>query len=425
MLIQGLYGVVDSIFISALGEKALTAISLVAIPQTFISSAAAGLSVGTNAALSASLGRNDQTHSRKVTQHSLILQGVCMLVTVCLGIWAVTPFLSLFTKDSEVLTDGGDYLRIIMLLSIFMYTQVTFERLLQSSGKNRMSMLTQAVGTIVNMILDPILIFGIGGFLQYGMRGAAYATVIGQAVASFTGLVLNLKYNPEVQLTLKHFAPEGRVFSEILSTGLPAIVMATVGSVMNFFINRVLIPFSESAIAVYGVYSRLQRFILIPTFGLGGAIVTLVAYNYGAGNRERIRGIMRWSFLYHLIGFGIDTAVFVFFPKQLMKPFHPTQEMLDICLPIFYIIGITFLFTTINAPLSSFFQAVGKGQYSLIIVFCRQLVVRVPLAYYLASFGNLSLVWWCWPVSEIVSDILSLIYYHKVLYTDPVLSSQE
>lgn len=410
MLVQALYNIVDSVFVSRINENALTAVSLAFPIQSLMIAIGAGTGVGMNALLSRSLGEKDFHKANKVAVNGIFLTGISYLIFLAVGILAVNPFYMSQTEDAQILEYGKQYLTVVCCMSFGMYTQFVFERLLQSTGKTFYTMITQGTGAIINMILDPILIFGYFGMPQMGVTGAAVATVIGQVIAGIFAMIINIKKNTEISLQVKGFKPDLSIIGQIYAVGIPSIIMQAIGSVMTYGMNRILMVFTSTAAAVFGVYFKLQSFIFMPVFGLNNGMVPIIAYNYGAGKKDRLVKTMKLSILYAI---GIMIAgflVFQFFPTQLFALFDASETMLSIGIPALRIISISFLFAGFCIICSSVFQALGNGIYSMLISIARQLVVLLPVAYLLSRMGNVNYVWWAFPVAEISSLTMSVIF---------------
>lgn len=420
LMVQALYNVIDSLFLSHLGENVLAAISLAATVQNFMSSMAAGLGVGANALVTSYLGKRDRKKASEAALCGIWIEFVCMLFFFFAGLFLVKQYFLFQTDHPEIVGYGTAYLRICMAGSLGMFGEIIFERLLQSAGKTVCTMITQGTGAVVNILLDAALIFGVPGILPaMGIRGAAAATVCGQWIAMGLALWLNVRENRELSFRLKGFRPDPDMTAAILRVGIPSAVAGSVGSFMFFLLNRLIASFSTTALAVFGIYNRLQHFILTPMIGITNSVVSVAAYNYGARKKKRITDTFRWGMIYGSVMMTFAAFCFLLFPEAIMAPFHPTEEMLAVGIPIFRIVGFTFVFSPLSMINCSLFQGLGNGGYSLVVTVARQILIRVPLAYLFALSGDLSLVWYCWPVSEVCSDLISLALlrrmYKKVL----------
>ena len=414
LMVQAMYNIIDSLFISRLGENALAAISLAATIQNFMSSAAAGLGVGVNALVTSYLGKKNKRRASEAALNGIFIEFFCMLIFLLAGLFFTREYFLLQTTDEEIISYGVQYLQICMIGSLGIFGEVTFERLLQATGKTTSTMITQGTGAVINIILDAVFIFGMFGFPVLGIRGAALATVCAQCIAMGLAIYLNFKKNTEISLFVKGFKPDGHMMAAIFRVGIPTTVMASVSSLMSFLLNRLVAEFSTTAVAVFGIYNRLQHFIQTPMIGLNSSMVSVVAYNFGAKNKKRVMDALKWGMIYGCTIMVLAASCFVLFPEALMAPFHPTEEMLRVGVPIFRIVGFTFVFSPPSMICSSLFQGMGNGLYSLIVTTTRQVVIRVPLAYFFAQFGNMSLIWFCWPISELCSDLISMVFLSKI-----------
>lgn len=408
MLVQALYNVVDSIFVSRIDENALTAVSMAFPIQSLMIALGAGTGVGVNALLSRSLGEKDYDRVNKAAGNGIFLAGINYLVFLLVGILVTTPFYLSQTKDAQILSYGQQYLTIICCCSFGMYGQFIFERLLQSTGRTFYTMITQSIGAIINIILDPIFIFGYFGVPKMGVAGAAIATVIGQIVAGTIALVINIKKNDEIQLRLKGFRPDGKIIARIYEVGIPSIIMQAIGSVMTYGMNRILIVFSSTAVAVFGVYFKLQSFIFMPVFGLNNGMVPIIAYNYGAGKKDRLIKTLKLSIIYAVGLMLLGVIIFQLFPAPLFALFDASETMLAIGIPALRIISLSFIFAGFCIVCGSLFQALGNGVYSMVVSIARQLLVLLPVAYLLSLSGKVEAVWWAFPIAEIVSLSLTV-----------------
>lgn len=414
MLVQALYNVVDSIFVSRIDENALTAVSMAFPIQSLMIALGAGTGVGVNALLSRSLGEKDYDRVNKAAGNGIFLAGINYLVFLLVGILVTTPFYLSQTKDAQILSYGQQYLTIICCCSFGMYGQFIFERLLQSTGRTFYTMITQSIGAIINIILDPVFIFGYFGVPKMGVAGAAIATVIGQIVAGTIALVINIKKNDEIQLKLKGFRPDGKIIAWIYEVGIPSIIMQAIGSVMTYGMNRILIAFSSTAVAVFGVYFKLQSFIFMPVFGLNNGMVPIIAYNYGAGKKDRLIKTLKLSIIYAVGLMLLGVIIFQLFPAPLFALFDASEIMLAIGIPALRIISLSFIFAGFCIVCGSLFQALGNGVYSMVVSIARQLLVLLPVAYLLSLSGKVEAVWWAFPIAEIVSLSLTVFFMFRI-----------
>ena len=415
MLVQALYNVVDSIFVSRISEDALTAVSMAFPMQNIMIAVSVGFGVGINALLSRSLGQKNPERANKVAVQGLLLEGISCLIMVLVGAFGAEAFMRTQTDIEDIVQYGTVYLRICTMLSFGVFTQVTFERYLQATGQTVYSMITQLVGAIINIIFDPILIFGLLGFPKLGIAGAAYATVLGQIIGAAVAIILNRRHNPEVKLKLKNAVPDLRMIGEICGISLPSIIMASIGSLTTYVMDLILVRFSSTAVAVYGVYFKLQSFIFMPVFGLNNGMVPIVAYNYGAQKPERIHKTMRLGMLYAASIMLLGLAVFQLFPTTLLSFFDASPAMVQIGVPALRRLSLSFIFAGICIISGSVCQALGYSIYGMFISIARQIVVLIPAALLLASTGVLENVWFSFPIAEIMSIIMSLTFLRITL----------
>jgi len=416
MLVQAMYNIVDSVFVSKLGENALSAVSLAFPIQVLIIAVGGGTGVGINAVLSRALGEKNQSKVRDAAMNGIFLAIVSYIFFVLVGIFGVKPFYASQTANAsyEIFEYGVQYTTIVCVASFGLFSQVLFERLLQSTGKTILSMATQVVGAVINIILDPILIFGLFGLPKLGVAGAAIATVIGQTVAGIMAIVFNFKYNHEINFKFRGFRPNAKMIKTIYVVGAPSIIMQAIGSVMNYGMNLILISFTSTATAVFGVYYKIQSIFFMPVFGLNNGMVPIIAYNYGAGNRKRLVKTIKLSIVYAVGLMVLGFAIFQIFTKQLLGIFDASAEMLQIGIPALRLISISFLLAGFCIVAGSVFQALGNGIYSLIVSVARQLVILLPAAFILAKVGGLMAVWWAFPIAELMSFTVSLICMMKI-----------
>ena len=414
MLVQALYNVVDSIFVARVSENALTAVSLAFSLQNMMFAVGIGTGVGVNALLSKSLGEKNQYRANKTAENGLFLALCSYLVFLVLGLTVVRPYFYAQTADADIAEQGIRYLTICCVLSLGMFMQVMNEKLLAATSRTTLSMISQLVGAIVNIILDPIFIFGYCGEALSGTTGAALATVIGQFCGAGVSFYLNLRKNPDIQLDFKGFRPSAKAIGRIYTVGLPSIAMQCVGSLMTFGMNLILMAFSSTAVAVFGVYFKLQSFVFMPIFGLNNGMVPIISYNYGARRPERVKKTIRLAVCYAEGIMVLGFCIFEFFPGQVLGLFSASQAMLTIGIPAMRIICLHFLLAGTSIVLSSVFQALGNGLFSLIVSVCRQLFVLLPAAWLLAQTGSVNNVWWAFLIAEIVSVLMSLAFYAHI-----------
>lgn len=414
MLVQALYNVVDSIFVSRICEDALTAVSLAFPLQSLMIALGAGMGVGVNALLSRSLGEGDYDKVNKSAMNGIFLSLINFIIFLLIGIFVTKPFYLSQTSDPEIIAYGVQYLSIVCCCSFGIYTQFIFERILQSTGRTFYTMLTQGLGAIINLILDPILIFGLLGAPKLGVAGAATATVIGQIVAGIAAIIINFKKNDEVRLHFKGFRPDPVTIRQIYIVGLPSIIMQSIGSVMTYGTNHILIAFSTTATAVFGVYFKLQSFIFMPVFGMNNGMVPIIAYNYGAQKKERLVQTIKLSVCYAEFLMFIGFLVFQFLPEPLFRLFDASEHMMSMGIPALRIISIHFLLAGFCIIIGSVFQALGNGVYSMIVSIARQLVVLLPAAWLLSRLGEVNYVWWAFPIAELASLTISTFFLFKI-----------
>ena len=410
MLVQALYNIVDSIFVAQISENALTAVSMAFPIQNLMIAVGVGTAVGVNALLARSLGERDFDKVNKIAENAVFLVLLSYLLFLIIGLFFAEPFFRSQTDIEEIVLYGKQYLTVCCCLSFGCFTQLMFERMLQATGKTVYTMITQTTGAVINIILDPILIFGLFGAPKMGVTGAAVATVIGQCVACIVAGICNHKFNHEVRLSFRGFRPDLKIIGHIYAVGIPSIIMQSISSIMTYCMNLILVQFTVTATAVFGVYFKLQSFFFMPVFGLNNGITPIIAYNYGARHRKRMLKTVKVSmfiaFCFTFIGF----LAFEFIPKTLLGLFSASEDMLTIGIPALRIIGIHYLIAWFCIIAGTVFQALGKAVFSMIVSIMRQLFVLVPAAYILASIGGLHAVWWSFPIAEIISLIVSVAF---------------
>lgn len=419
MLVQALYNIVDSIFVAMISEDALTAVSISFTMQNLMMAVASGLAVGINSLLSRSLGQKNFETANMTATNGIFLEAIGCLVFIILGFTITEPFFKAQAGSGanaqDIINYGIDYLSIVLIMSFGIFAQVTFERLLQSTGKTIYAMITQGTGAIINLILDPIFMFTLG----WGIKGAALATVAGQVVAAVMAIIFNVKRNHEISLSFKGFRPRPAIISQILSVGVPSMIMVSIGSVMTFCMNKILVAFSSTAVAVFGVYFKLNSFVFMPLFGMNNAMVPIVSYNYGAKKKDRLTHTIRLGCIYAFIIMLVGMIILQVFPKQLLSFFSASEQMLSIGIPALRIIALSFPVAAFCIIFSSVFQALGNGVYSMMNSIARQLVALVPSAYLLALMVDFNVdkiwaVWWSYPIAEVVSITLSVVFFIRL-----------
>ena len=419
MILQALYNIVDSIFVSRLSEDALTAVSMAFPMQNLMISVAVGTGVGINAMLSRALGEKKFEAANKTAENGIFIEVLGYVLFLLIGIFVTKPFFLAQAGAGDIANMGIEYTRICLLMSFGIFMQIGFERILQSTGRTIFTMITQSTGAIINIILDPILIFGLFGMPKMGVAGAAIATVTGQICAAILAITFNLTKNPDVHISFKGFKPQIIFVKNILSVGIPSIIMSSVGSAMTFGMNKILITFSSTAVAVFGVYFKLNSFVFMPVFGLNNGMVPIVSYNYGAQNKKRLTKTIKLAIMYAVCIMFIGIMLFQFIPDVLLKLFDASDHMLEIGIPALRVISLSFAFAGICIVISSSLQALGHGFLSMMISITRQLIILLPSAYILAKFGGIHAVWWSFNIAEIGSLTLSSLFfkhmYNKII----------
>ncbi|MBE6762912.1 MAG: MATE family efflux transporter [Ruminococcaceae bacterium] len=415
MLVQAMYNIVDSIFVAQLSEKALNAVTIAFPIQNLMIAVGAGTGVGVNALLSRSLGEGNHKEANRAANNAIFLYGLSYIVFLLFGLLGTKFFIQTQTNDVETIGYGVSYLSLCCSLSFGLFGQFVFERLLQSTGKTLYTMITQGTGAIINIILDPLFIFGIGDFEGFGVAGAAIATVFGQIVAMLLAIRFNRTKNKEIHITLRGFRPNLKTIRKIYAVGIPSIIMGSIASVMTFFFNRILLgfgyPIGDAGVTVLGTYFKLQSFIFMPVFGLNNGMVPIVAYNYGAKNPERISKTIRLSIISAVSMMLVGLALFQLFPHVLLAPFNLSETTVEIAVTALRTISLSFLFAGFCIIVTSVFQALSHGLLSLTVSVGRQLVVLIPVAYLLSLTENIHAVWWAFPIAEVMSLALSTVFF--------------
>lgn len=414
MLVQALYNVVDSIYVSQISDSAVTALSLAFPIQNLQIGFAVGVGVGVNSLLSKSLGERNQEAVNKTAGNGLVMMAIVTALFMLFGIFGVRPYYTMQSDVAATVEGGIAYTRICCLFVAGSFLQILCERLLQSTGRTVYSMITQSVGAIANIVLDPVFIFGWFGLPAMGIAGAAVATVIGQWLGALTGLYFNLRRNPDVQFARRYIRLDREIAGSILTVGVPAMIMNGIGSVMTFGMNQILQGFSETATAVFGIYFKLQSFFFMPVFGLNGATISIVAYNYGARKPERITKVLKLAAGAALTLMLAGLLVFQVYPDILLDMFNPTEAFLQIGRVCLRTISWSFPIAALGIVLSASFQALGNGVYAAITSLCRQLVVLLPVAYLMSLTGNVNLVWLAFPIAEVFSGALNIALYLRI-----------
>lgn len=417
MLVQALYNVVDSIFVAKISEDALTALSVAFPLQNLMIAFAVGLGVGINSLLSRALGEKDRQKADAAAGNGLFLELCAALLFVFIGFVLGPAFVRSQTSSAIVADHGITYVRICIGAGAFCFIAIFYERMLQATGKTHLAMIGQLVGALINIVFDPILIFGLLGFPKLGVAGAAIATVFGQFCGAMVSLAIHQKKNREIRITLSGLRPRCFTVRTILSVGIPSIIMGSIGSVMTYCVNRILDGFSSTAVAVFGVYFKLQSFFFMPVFGLNNAMVPLIAYNYGARRPARMKQTVRWAVIYACSIMAVGLLLMQLIPDVFLRLFDASDDMLRIGVPALRTISLAFVGAGYAIVLSSTFQALGKGLYSMFVSIARQLVVLVPAAWLLSRTGQLSAVWWAFPIAEIMSALVSTLFFFHLKKT--------
>ena len=414
MLVQALYNVVDSIYVSRISESAVTALSLAFPVQNMQIGFAVGIGVGINALLSKSLGEGNQEAANRTAGNGMVLMFIVTVAFMLFGMFGVRPYYEMQSDVAQTVEGGTAYTRICCLFVFGSFMQVYAERLLQSTGRTVLSMVSQATGAIINILLDPVFIFGWFGLPAMGMAGAAIATVIGQWSAATLGLYLNEKHNPEVQFGRRYAKLDGKIVKAILTVGIPSIIMNAIGSVMNFGMNQILQGFTETATGVFGIYFKIQSFFFMPLFGLNGATISIIAFNFGARKPERIVRTLKLACSAALVLMITGFLVFQFVPDLLLGMFNPTEEFLMMGRSCLRTISWSFPVAAVCIVLGASFQALGNGIYSTITSLCRQMLVLLPAAYLLSLTGNVNLVWLSYPIAEVASGAATVFFFLRI-----------
>lgn len=414
MLVQALYNIVDSMFVARLSQDALAAVSLCYPVQTIMIAIACGTGVGFNTLLSRCLGEKNAQKANQVVLHGLMIALVNWMIFVVLGLLLARPFLMLFSGQENVIDMGVIYMQICTTLSFGVFIQITYERILQATGQPVYNMIMQGVGALVNIILDPIFIFGYFGIPAMGVAGAALATVLGQVIAMLLGILIVSKRTKSIQIHIRSFHLSSEILKQIYKIGFPAILMQSIMSFMTVFMNQILVPFSLLAVNVFSIYYKLQQFVFMAVLGMTNALVPILAYNYGARSYSRIKEAIRISLGLSIVIMALGTLIFQIFPSLLLSLFDANTAMMDMGIPALRIISLSFIFAGISMVLGSVFQALGHPNTSLWITLLRQLVLLVPLTYFLASLFGLNLCWFAFVITEVLCAILSLCSLRRV-----------
>lgn len=416
MVVQALYNVVDSLYVSRISESAVTALSLAYPIQNIQIGFATGIGVGVNSILSKSLGESNRESANRAAGNGMVLVGIVTVLFILFGVFATRPFFQLQSDVAETVQGGIDYLSICCVFGLGIFVEVLGERLLQASGRTVYTLVTQGSGAVANIILDPVFIFGFEplGIPAMGIAGAAIATVIGQWLAAVLTVIFNIKCNPDVQFGMKYLKVRKETMLPILTIGVPSVIMVAIGSVMNFGMNQILQNFSETATGVFGIYFKLQSFFFMPLFGINNATISIMAYNYGARDPGRIMGTLKRAAVTAMAVMIFGLLAFQFLPELLLGMFNPSDEFLRIGLQALRTISWSFPLAAIGISVSASFQALGNGVYSTITSVCRQMLVLLPVAYLLSLSGEVVLVWWAFPIAEVASACVTLFLFARI-----------
>ena len=414
MVIQALYNIVDSIFVAKISSDALTAVSLCYPVQTIMVAIACGTAVGFNTLLARYLGEKKFDYANNTMMHGILLGFLNGLVFLVLGLLFSNIFLSWFTRDAQILGLANTYIRICTMFSFSVFVQIIFERIMQATGNAIYNMVMQGAGAIINIILDPILIFGWFGLPKMGVTGAAIATVIGQFCAMMIGYRITKKKIDALEIKMSNFSFSTDILARIYKVGVPAILMQSVLSFMTVFMNMILAPISAMAISAFSVYYKLQNFLNMAVLGITNALIPIVAYNNGAKRKDRARDAIQFSLLLSIGIMFVGTIIFQLFPKQLLSMFSANDEMYAFGVPALKIISLSFVFAGISMVLCAAFQALNKANTSLVITLARQLVILIPLTYGLMKCFGINMGWYAFVVTEIICSVYSLIVWRKM-----------
>lgn len=414
MLVQALYNIVDSVYVSQVSESAVTALGLAFPVQNMQIGFAVGIGVGVNALLSQSLGRKDQETANWAAGQGIFLMMVATAIFMLFGIFGVRPYYEMQSNVAETVEGGIAYTQICCLLTVGIFVQVLCERLLQATGRAMQTMILQGTGAIINIILDPVFIHGWWGMPKMGIAGAAVATVIGQCVGAVLGIYMNVRHNPDIHMHLKYVKPNWKIIQPILTVGIPSVIMNGIGSVMNFGMNQILQGFHETATGVFGIYFKLQSLFFMPLFGINNATISIIAFNYGARKPKRIVHTLKLATITAVCIMLVGLGIFQLFPEALLGIFNPTEDFMSIGVKALRILSLPFPVAAVCVALSASFQALGNGSYSTIVSLCRQLVALLPVAYLLSLTGDVGNVWWSFPIAEVVSALVTALLFARL-----------
>ena len=415
MLVQALYNVVDSIYVARVSEDCLSALSLAFPAQNIMIGLGTGTGVGVSTLVSRALGRRDQDEASRVAGTAIFLSVCCWVLIALFGVFGAGAFIRSQTNVESIRQYADSYLRIVTVASLFVYLEICVERLLQSTGMTKLSMWTQMIGAVTNIILDPFFIYGWAGLPAMGTAGAAVATVIGQAVGAAVGFLFHVRLNRELPVRLRDIRPYGRIISSVYRIGFPSILMMCIGSLTNYLMNIILGAFTSTAVAVYGVYFKIQSFFFMPVFGINNGLIPIIGYNYGARKKERIYRTIRYGVLYACCFMFLGLALFQLIPQVLLGVFSPSEAMLSIGVPALRRISLSFLFAGFCIVAGSTCQALDRSINSLFVSILRQVVALIPAAWLLSKTGDVNMVWWSFPIAEIMSLAASAFFLRSAL----------
>lgn len=413
MTFQALYNTVDSIFVAWYSEAALSAIALTYPMQSLMIAVGIGTCIGLNAFLGRTLGQRNHEKARAIVQHGALLMFLSYAIFLVLGLFFTEQFFVFQTTDADIITYGIEYMTPCLVFSLFLFGQQLFEKLLQASGRAVLSMVPQIIGAVVNILLDPLLIFGLFSFPALGVKGAAFATILGQLTAFVIAAILNQHFNKVVKLTTVKFKFDVSLIKQIYSVGLPAIALQAIGSIANFLLNGILLTFSSTAAAFYGAYVRLQGFLFMPIFGLAAGMLPIVSYNLGAKETKRVTLTLRFAMLYSGIIMVIGTLVFQLFPHELLSLYDASEDLYAMGIPALHIISVYFIFEGFCLTSQAGFQALGQGLLSFISSLIRQIVVLIPVAFALSLTGDLQAVWFAFPIMGIIGSLVCVFLWKR------------
>lgn len=440
MLVQAFYNIVDTYFVSMVSTDATGALSFAFPIQNLQIGFSTGIAVGVNSLLSKSLGENNRERANRAAGNGILLVAIAVSLFMLFGAFGTKFYYSLFSVNETTRQYGIDYTSICCIFTLGLFVEILGERLLQASGRTVYTLFTQGTGAVLNIVLDPLFIMGSAGLESrfglklpfyvpaYGVAGAAIATVIGQWVAGIIAVIFNITKNPDVKFGLKYLRPDGRIIKKILSVGVPSIIMMCIGAVMNFSMNQVWLRFTpthgQTPANVFGIYFKLQSLFLMPLFGINNASISILAFNFGAGHPKRITGTLKLALIADLIIMFLGFGVFQLFPDVLMGIFgssgdESSVQLVKMGVTAMRIVSIHFPIAAVGISLGASFQALGVGIYSTITSLCRQLLALLPVAILLSLSGNPDLVWWSFPIAELVSAAVTLICYNKI-YRDKI-----